>query len=571
MNSIDEESLNFDLNNIQFRDIFVLEEIQQMQDLFSNATGVASVITDPDGIPITKPSNFCKLCNDIIRNTEKGRMNCYKSDSMLCRQSVNGPLIRTCLSGNLWDAGASITVGGKHIANWLIGQVKSEQCNVQSMMKYADEIGADKDAYLKAMNEVPVMTFDRFNNVAEMLFQFVNNMSEKAYSNLLLKTQILEREKITEELRKSEEKYRLLVENCHDTIYTLDVDGRLTYVSPVWRELLGYTIEEGLGRHYKDLLHPDDIPAFRDYIQKSKDVKVNNQHIEYRIRHKDGTWRWHTTGGMPIRDAKNEVTGYYGAARDISFQKRAESEIKRKNEELLKANEVKDRFFSIIAHDLKSPFNSILGLSQLLADDLDSFTKEEVQNISESIYDTSKNLYRLLENLLQWANIQQDLISVNPDCLILLSVVEESLVIFNEALRNKDIKVFINIQKDTLVYADNNILQTILRNLISNSVKFTPKGGVIEILAKQVDENQVEISVKDSGIGMSPEILASLFKPDISTSRKGTENEPSTGLGLLLCKEFVEKQGGEIFAKSETGKGSEFVFTVNNYSIDVSD
>lgn len=227
---MNEEKINTDLNNIQFCDIFVLEEIQQLQDNFSNATGVASLITHPDGTPITQPSNFCRLCNDIIRKTDIGRLNCFRSDAVLGRHNPTGPIVRTCLSGDLWDAGASITVGGKHIANWLIGQVKNEHSNVWQMMKYADEIGADKEAYLTALEEIPEMSFERFNSVANMLFQFANDLSEKAYSNLLLKMQISEREKVTVLLLKSEEKYRMLVENCYDIIYTIDteVTGRST-------------------------------------------------------------------------------------------------------------------------------------------------------------------------------------------------------------------------------------------------------------------------------------------------------------------------------------------------------
>ena len=175
------------LNNIGFSDIFNLEDIQRMQDMFADATGVASLITHPDGTPITNPSNFCRLCNNIIRKTEKGDANCFKSDAWIGRQNPSGPVVQPCLSGGLWDAGASITVGGKHIANWLIGQIRNKEVDEQRMIQYADEIGANRDDFMKALAEVPVMSVEQFTKVSKMLFVFANKLSEKTYENLKLK------------------------------------------------------------------------------------------------------------------------------------------------------------------------------------------------------------------------------------------------------------------------------------------------------------------------------------------------------------------------------------------------
>ena len=559
-----EENANPSMENIQFSDIFVMEEIQRLQDLFSDATGVASIITTPDGIPITRSSNFCRLCKDIIRNTEKGRLNCFRSDAILGRHNPTGPIIRTCLSGDLWDAGVSITVGDKHIANWLIGQVKNEKSNVQHMLKYADEIGVDREMYSEALSEIPEMSFERFNKVAHMLFQFVNEMSEKTYSSFLLKKQITEYEQVTSKLLESEEKYRMLVENSHDIIFTLDLDANFTYISPIWSSIMGYSAKQVIGKPFDTFVIPEDIDRYHSFRQKVRDEKKNIYGFEFQVIHKKGHFCWHNMGLMPILNEDGNVESYYGAARDITLQKQAEKEIKTKNEELRKANAVKDKFFSIIAHDLRSPFGSLLGLSKMMAEDLSDFTMDQIQHIAENIYETSDNLYRLLENLLQWSRIQQDLISINLDCVILHQLVNESLNLFKEQIKNKNIEVVIDIPSNMPVYADANIMQTILRNLISNAVKFTPKGGKISISAKKAKNNFIEIFVEDTGIGMNPVLLDNIFRPDVSTGRRGTDNEPSTGLGLLLCKDFIEKLGGEINVESESGKGSVFHFTVRD-------
>ena len=172
------------VEDVLFSDLFSLAEIQQLQDDFSDAMNVASIITCPDGVPLTRPSNFTTFCSDIIRSTEIGRCNCYKSDGAIGSPCFSGPIIQQCLSGGLWDAGASITVGGKHVANWLIGQVRDEAQDEEQMLRYADEIGADREAFLHALAEVPVMTHEHFSKIARLLFSFAKEISTRAYQNV---------------------------------------------------------------------------------------------------------------------------------------------------------------------------------------------------------------------------------------------------------------------------------------------------------------------------------------------------------------------------------------------------
>lgn len=550
------------LKDIQFSDIFEIEEIQHLQDLFSNATGVASIITRIDGTPITKPSNFCKLCQDIIRNSEKGKLNCYHSDSMLGKHSLSGPTVQKCLSGDLWDAGVSITVGDQHIANWMIGQVKTEKSDIQQKMNYADEIGVDPELYGQALKEIPEMTYERFNSVANMLFQFVNEVSEKTYASYLLKKQKQEWDVVTSQLRESEEKYRMLVENSHDIIFSIDVKGYFTYVSPLGAKFLGYQAEEVIGQSFRKFVHPEDFSSFMMSLRNLKTNTDRNQAFEYRVLDKNGESHWHNAHVLLVLDDNGAIKSYYGLAMDNTAQRKAEQEVILKNKELEKANRVKDKFFSIVAHDLRSPFGSLLGLSRMLSEDLSDFTMDQIQHISENIYETADNLYRLLENMLQWSKIQQNLVNFNLEPVVLAHVANDSYSLYSDVIKNKGIKADIDIPNNLLVYADVNILQTVLRNLISNATKFTPRGGRIDITATKTSNNFVEVIVRDTGIGMTPELLENIFRPDVSTGRRGTDNEPSTGLGLLLCKEFIEKQGGQIFVESEAEKGSVFHFTV---------
>jgi signal transduction histidine kinase/CheY-like chemotaxis protein len=202
----DAASIDFvDGRDVTFFDLFRVEDIQKIQDAFADATNVASIITLPDGTPITAPSRFCRFCQNVIRGTEKGLQHCYCSDAVIGRHNPDGPTMQMCLSGGLWDAGASITVAGKHIANWLIGQVKNESQNEAAMLRYAEEIGANEDEFRSALAEVPVMSVEQFQKVAHALFLVANELSLKAYQILQQRRIIAERKQVEEELRANKE------------------------------------------------------------------------------------------------------------------------------------------------------------------------------------------------------------------------------------------------------------------------------------------------------------------------------------------------------------------------------
>ena len=222
----------------------------------------------------------------------------------------------------------------------------------------------------------------------------------------------------------------------------------------------------------------------------------------------------------------------------------------------------KDKFFSIIAHDLRSPFNGFLGLTQIMAKELSSLTSTEIQKIAVNLHNSATHLFRLLENLLHWARMNQGLIPFNPEVRALLPIVRESVEMIHESAKSKRIRIQYDFTDDIVVFADTNMLQTIIRNLVSNAIKFTPRGGQITLCGKENSNKNIEIAIKDNGIGMSPLLVEQLFRIDVQTGRRGTEDEPSTGLGLLLCKEFIEKHGGKIWVESIEGKGSTFIFTI---------
>lgn len=233
-----------------------------------------------------------------------------------------------------------------------------------------------------------------------------------------------------------------------------------------------------------------------------------------------------------------------------------------KNNELQVINIEKDKLFSIIAHDLRGPFSTFLGFTQLMTEEINDFTKDEIKEFAAGMNITANNLYSLLENLLQWSRMQQSSMPFNPVPLNLCTLVNSGKPLLAQFASEKDIELVYEISDDIVCRADSNMLQTIIRNLVSNAIKFTPKGGKVSLSARKADEQFIEISVKDNGIGMSDNVIANLFHLNSGVSRLGTEGEPSTGLGLQICKGMVEKHGGKLWAKSKEGNGSEFFFTI---------
>lgn len=247
---------------------------------------------------------------------------------------------------------------------------------------------------------------------------------------------------------------------------------------------------------------------------------------------------------------------------DISDRKMAEKELKEKNEELIKLNAEKDKFFSIIAHDLRGPFSSFLGITKILAEKLNKMRPEELREIVDSLRKSANSVYLLVENLLEWASLQRGLVKIYPEPVKLLDVVNRTKEIHFEMAKQKNLEIRVTVPANMKVKADREMLDSILRNLISNAIKFSGRGSVIYISAIIVQNNLVEIAVEDKGIGMNRDLHKKLFHLNGHTSRKGTEGEPSSGLGLLICKDFIEKNGGLLNADSLEGRGSTFSFTL---------
>jgi len=235
--------------------------------------------------------------------------------------------------------------------------------------------------------------------------------------------------------------------------------------------------------------------------------------------------------------------------------------IESRNNELAQINATKDRFFSIIGHDLKAPFNSILGFSEILIEQINNKNDDSIEKYAKIIHDSSERAFLLLGNLLEWSQTQTGKMQFNPKSFNLITEVNAVKELLNEMALQKSITIEIEIQENLMVFADKEMINTVLRNLVSNAIKFTQTSGRITISAKKI-KNDLIVNITDNGIGMPKEHIVKLFTVSDNYSTPGTQNEKGTGLGLILCKEFVEKNNGKIWVESIVGNGSSFYFSL---------
>jgi two-component system sensor histidine kinase/response regulator len=238
-----------------------------------------------------------------------------------------------------------------------------------------------------------------------------------------------------------------------------------------------------------------------------------------------------------------------------------EKKVEQRTLELNELNATKDKFFSIIAHDLKNPFNTLMGFTELLLDSLEEYTPDKLKEFIGILHETSKQSYALLENLLEWSRSQTGRLQMKTEPIDLYVIAEENIDLLSSLAAKKKITLNNNIQVSSNILADANMIRTVIRNLVSNAIKYTRENGTITVGASRKNDSY-EVSIADTGIGIKPENLEKLFRIDVNYSTRGTADEGGTGLGLILCKEFVVRNGGTIWVESEYGKGSAFKFTL---------
>ncbi len=367
---------------------------------------------------------------------------------------------------------------------------------------------------------------------------------------------------IQNELAASEKKFKTILDTSPDGIAISSLGGVIQFVTPKTISLWGYnSADEILNRNLLEFVHPDYHEKALYFMNEMINGNLTGA-AEYLMMRKDNTLFYAEINADILRDALNNPIGILFIERDITERKRVQEEISSKNKQLEELNASKDKFFSIIAHDLQSPFTGFLGLTEIMAADATAFSASDMSRISSEIHNSANNLFKLLKNLLEWAQMQKGSMSFQAKEFLISNLIADTVEILKERSGQKGIAIINTITKPVQVYADDKMINSVVLNLISNAVKFTSRDGIVTITADTSNPDFVQISIRDSGIGIDKSKAEKLFTIGEGPRAIGTEGELSTGLGLLLCKEFVEKNGGSIRAESEIGKGSTFSFSL---------
>lgn len=383
---------------------------------------------------------------------------------------------------------------------------------------------------------------------------------------------ITERKKTEQALKKSERKLHWLTLTLSDIVWTINPEGIITYASPFEENLLGYAAEIIIKNKVAKYLTQASIVSSLIEWEEMKSIVQSGRKMEPRKLilesiSENGEPKWIEVTSTAMYNSANIFIGFSGLCQDITKGKYTQKVIE-ENEQLHK-NEIhlkeliatKDKYLSIIAHDLRNPFHSIIDFLELLQAKYDEFSDVERKENISLIVENANTTLNLLENLLIWAKSQTGRIAFQPVKQKLISIINTVNKTFNSAIDHKELALKIVISDDIEIFADTNMLNSIFQNLVSNAIKFSRQGGIILINIQEI-KNQIEISVSDNGIGMSEKTISRLFKVGEDISIPGTYNEKGSGLGLILCKDFIERHNGSIFVESELGKGSKFIIRI---------
>lgn len=364
--------------------------------------------------------------------------------------------------------------------------------------------------------------------------------------------------------KKINEAYEILKRSNAVLIRWSNVNGfPLEYVSDNIKLLCGYTAEQfntGLV-DWISITHPDDVERLEDLLNFPEKFTEEGFVMEYRILTVNGEEKWVQNDTKAIRDLSGKVMHFESVMIDIHERKKAEQELNIKNEELNKAIGTTNRLFSIIAHDLIGGYNPLIGLTDVLAENANLLDDEEKQKIYVTLNQAFNRHYELLKNLLEWGRMQGDSFVFNPVEFCLSTAFSNVHSFLHAALQHKDIRLSFQYEEESSLFADQNMIETILRNLISNAVKFSPVHSLIDVFVEH-DNTTTTFAVKDYGVGMTQSQQEKLFKPGVSETTIGTNNEKGNGLGMQLCVEFVHKHNGKIWTRSSPGRGTTVFFTI---------
>jgi PAS domain S-box-containing protein len=563
--------------SVGFLDLFELDEIQAIQDAFSSAVGVASLITTPDGEPITKPSNFTRLCEDIIRKTEMGRCNCRRSDTLLGRFNPRGATIQPCLSSGLWDGGASISVDGRHIASWFVGQVRNEHVDEERTIAYAREIGADEVEFVRAFEEVPVMSLERFKAVGRALFLLANQMSWIAYQNLMLGDHIREIQAAQKEVMTLRNYLSNIIDSMPSLVVGVDAESRITHWNMRAAAATGFEQGEVEGRLLADVMPDLGLELSRVSSAIARGAPAVRERVPADV---EGERRYRDVSVFPL--VANGVQGAVVRVDDITEKVRIE-EMMIQSEKMVSVGGLA----AGMAHEINNPLAAILGNARLMrkrlledsgrnrrtagecGTDLDRVTDyvraRGVDAMLDAVIESGERAGRVVTNMLGFSR-KTDGEARDVDVAAILDKAVELVKSGHDLAHSYNFKD-IAIEREFgdgpfFARCDAGRLEQVFFNILNNgaqamtfAMKETGRAPRF-VLRLGRTGGTVRVEIEDNGPGMTEEVRRRVFEPFFTTKEAGV----GTGLGMSVAYFIVtEHLGGAMRAESSPGRGATFI------------
>nr|WP_320190651.1 PAS domain S-box protein [uncultured Desulfobacter sp.] len=573
-----------DVADIAFEDLFNLTDIQHLQDLYAKAFGVAALITHPDGTPITQPSNFTDLCENIIRKTQKGCEKCNYSDSMVGRHNPDGPNIMACLSAGLWNAGASISVGGHHIANWLIGQVRNDALDEKKIIAYAHEIGVDENDFCTAYLQVPIMSEAQFENAANVLFAVTRQLSLTAYQNVQQARFISQHKKDEEELRKLRNYLSNIINSMPSMLVAVDKEGRVTQWNHQTEQVTGLKFKEAQAQSLATVFPrlADEMESIRTSIRERRVIKSPkiSRKVDQEIYYEDITI-------FPL--VANGVEGAVIRIDNVTELVRME-EMMIQSEKMLSVGGLA----AGMAHEINNPLASMMQTAQVMSQRLTAGTNipanlkaaeaagitmasierfmedRGIQRMIEAITSSGQRVSETVNNMLSFARKEDATTSTHH----LYKILDKTIEL---AATDYDLKKEYDFKKIEIIreYDDNlpavpcqaGKIQQVVLNILTNGAQAMQSAGIPEpkfIIRAYLDsvKNMFCIEIEDNGPGMDEKTRKQIFDPFFTTKPKGV----GTGLGLSVSYFIITKNHkGEMTVESNPGTGAKFIIRLPLY------
>ena len=543
--------------HVHMEALFNLDDLQRLQDEFAEATGVASVITRTDGTPITRPSRFTRLC-DLLRSTEKGLQHCFREEMSTDTASVAETRMQPCRSGALWDACAGIMVGGQHIANWLIGQVRDETQTEDQMRAYAREIGAEEEAVAAAFREVPAMSKDQFGNIARMLGTLAEQLSRFAYQNVQQARFISDLKRAEEDMLVSTDRLATVMDSMDAIVTIADMETyEVLFVNEQGRRTFGDVLEQPCWKALQGLSGPCPFCAKEKLLDENGNPKGVHQ-----WEHRNKTnGRWYDYRDCAIRWTDGRLVRME-IATDVTERKRSEEEKEKLEAQLIQAQKLESigQLAGGVAHDFNNMLGVILGYTDLSLDSV--LPGEPIYDALQEIRKAAERSADLTRQLLGFARKQ----TIVPRVLDLNQTVEGMMKMLRRVIGENMGLEWKPGEDLGLVKVDPTQIDQILVNLCVNARDAIGESGTISIEtgAAAFDEDYcashvgamlgdyVRLSVTDNGCGMSPETLAHIFEPFFTTK----DASEGAGLGLATVYGIIRQNNGYIDVRSVLGKGT---------------